>query len=111
MKIIQSNVTLMVKNLDKALDFYLALGLTLKNRWGDHYAMVEAPGVIIGLHPSDGETGMDSASIGFMIDDLKEAQELLTKLSVKFEAANGKSGAYLHFADRDGNRLYFTKPA
>jgi catechol 2,3-dioxygenase-like lactoylglutathione lyase family enzyme len=47
-----ANVTVMVKNMDKSIDFYTSLGLELKQRWNNHYAQVAAPGVIIGLHPA-----------------------------------------------------------
>jgi catechol 2,3-dioxygenase-like lactoylglutathione lyase family enzyme len=33
MTINESNVTIMVKNLDESIKFYKSIGLTLKNRW------------------------------------------------------------------------------
>jgi len=45
------NVTVMVSNLDRAIQFYTeSLGLTLKNRYGAHWADIEGPGIVIGLH-------------------------------------------------------------
>ena len=48
-----ANVTIMVKDMDKSIDFYTkGLGLELKQRWNNHYAQVSSPGVVIGLHPA-----------------------------------------------------------
>ncbi len=112
MKIKDSNITLMVKNMDKACAFYAMIGLKLKKRWEDYYAMYEAPGVVIGLHPSDGKPkGSGDASIGFFIENIKDAEKLLTKNKVKFKFDDGDSGKYIHFKDPDGNILYFTQPS
>lgn len=46
------NVTVMVSDFDKSIKFYIdTLGLILKNRWGNEFAYIEAPGLTIGLHP------------------------------------------------------------
>ena len=111
-KINQTNVTIMVSNMDKAIEFYQNIGLTLKNRWGDHYAMVETTGLTIGIHPADKElAASDKISIGFMVDDIKDAKEVLDKHTIKYEEENGKSGKYLNFSDLDGTALYFTQPS
>ena len=52
MNITESNVTINVKDMEKSISFYLSLGLTVKNRWGNHYAQLAVPGVVIGLHPT-----------------------------------------------------------
>lgn len=111
-KITETNVTIMVKNLDQAIQFYENIGLTLKNRWGSHYAMVETTGITIGLHPTEKEfNSSGDASIGFMIEDINDAKSLLDKHSVKYTAEDGKSGKYIHFTDLDGTILYFTQPS
>jgi catechol 2,3-dioxygenase-like lactoylglutathione lyase family enzyme len=107
----ETNVTLMVKDMDSAIKFYESIGLTLKNRWEDHYAMMETAGLTIGLHPtSEKKTGSLTVSIGFMIEKLPEAQELLENNKIAFSSASGKSGKYLHFHDPDGTVLYFVEP-
>ena len=74
----ESNITIMVKDMDKAVSFYESIGLTLKQRWNNHYAMVTAHGITIGLHPSESnDTSSGSLSIGFMIDKIDEAKSLL----------------------------------
>src|SRR5438034_8167380 len=57
----------------KSIDFYKDIGLQLKQRWDNHYAQVEAPGVVIGLHPAKEETNTSTAiSIGFGVDSRSE---------------------------------------
>lgn len=113
MNIKESNITINVKDLDKSVSFYQSIGLTVKNRWGNHYAQLAAPGVIIGLHPTDdahlpGNSG--NASIGFTVDNLDNAKSLLQNLSIKTTDRNEEGGQFLHFADPDGTALYFIKP-
>ena len=47
------NATIIVSNMDRAVQFYTeVLGLKLTNRFGDHWATVDAgKGLTIGLHP------------------------------------------------------------
>lgn len=112
MKINSSNVTIMVKNMDAAINFYTSIGLTLSQRWDDHYAMITAPDVVIGLHPAEGniESG-NQISIGFMIDDIADAKKIMEENNIPYEFRDGKSGKYVNFKDPDGTALYFTQPA
>jgi len=117
MKITGSNVTIMVKNMDKAIAFYQSIGLELKQRWDNHYAMLEAGGLTIGLHPTDdsktagGPLGSGSTSIGFFVPDIKEVETMLAGLNVKHDSIDdGNSGIYCHFTDLDGTVLYFVQP-
>jgi catechol 2,3-dioxygenase-like lactoylglutathione lyase family enzyme len=107
--ITSSNVTVMVKDLDRAIEFYTrTLGLSLVNRWGNHYAQVSAPGVTIGLHPSAEEfTGRDGISIGFGVKDIESAKRLLNEKGLPGDSKEGNSGILLSFADPDGTPLYF----
>jgi catechol 2,3-dioxygenase-like lactoylglutathione lyase family enzyme len=113
MKITSSNISINVKDLDKSISFYESIGLTVKNRWGNYYAQLTAPDVIIGLHPSSdanqsGNSG--NASIGFTVDDFEGAKTLLQKLSIKTTDRQEEGGKFLHFNDLDGTSLYFIKP-
>lgn len=107
-----TNVTIMVKDMDKAISFYESIGLTLKQRWENHYAMVVTEGITIGIHPAkSAEVNSGTVSIGFMIDKIEEAKALLEKNNIVFkEEDDGKSGNYLHFKDTDGTVLYFVQP-
>ena len=112
MTIKDSNVTIMVKDMDKSVDFYEGIGFKIKNRWGNHYAQLAAPGVTLGLHPVEKSTvkGSGNTSIGFTTDNLEEAKSMLSKQSIKAESRNEEGGQFLHFTDPDGTQLYFIKP-
>ena len=101
----------MVKNLDESVKFYKSLGLKIKQRWGNHYAMVKTTGITLGLHPSDKkERNSGTISIGFMVDSLVEAKAMLETNNITVRQDEGKSGNYLHFDDPDGTALYFVEP-
>ena len=108
----ETNVTIMVKDMDKAVSFYESIGLTLKQRWDNHYAMMTASGITIGLHPSaEAGTNSGTVSIGFMIDKIDDAKTLLDKNKIAYSSQDdGKSGSYIHFKDPYGTILYFVKP-
>jgi|GEM_PF-1883513 catechol 2,3-dioxygenase-like lactoylglutathione lyase family enzyme len=111
LKITETNVTIMVADLDKAIKFYENIGLKLKQRWESHYAMIETKGLTIGLHPSDGKAkASEKVSIGFMVNEIKDAKVVLDKHKISYKEEDGKSGIYLHFYDLDGTLLYFTQP-
>ena len=108
-----SNVTINVKHMDAAISFYESIGLAVKNRWGNHYAQLTAPGIVIGLHPIDesnskGNSG--NVSIGFTTDDFAGANSLLQQLHIPFSSRKEEGGEFLHFTDPDGTALYFIKP-
>ncbi len=110
-KINETNVTIMVKNLDESIKFYESIGLTLKQRWDNHYAMVVTKGITIGLHPSDKkEPNSGTISIGFMVDSLATASAMLETNHITVRQDEGKSGRYLYFNDLDGTMLYFVEP-
>lgn len=112
MTINSTNVTIMVNDMDKAIDFYTSIGMELKQRWDNHYAMMTTTGLTIGLHPSDDPNpNSGTLSIGFMIDSIEEAKTLLEKNNIPHTPQDdGKSGIYLHFKDPYGTVLYFVKP-
>jgi len=98
----------MVQDMDKSIDFYKNIGLELKQRWDNHYAQVEAPGVVIGLHPAkEASTATNSISIGFGVDSLDEVKTRLQQLGIAYETAEDKAGKYAHFSDPDKTLLYF----
>jgi catechol 2,3-dioxygenase-like lactoylglutathione lyase family enzyme len=108
-----SNVTINVKNMDASISFYESLGLTIKNRWGNFYAQLVAPGIVIGLHPTNeanikGNSG--NVAIGFTTDNFEEASSLLQQLHIAATTRKEEGGEFLHFTDPDGTALYFIKP-
>ena len=113
MTIKESNVTINVKDIDKSISFYQSIGLTLKGRWGNHYAQLAAPGIVIGLHPTGdanlkGNSG--NVSIGFTTDNIEETKTSLPQLSIPVTERKEEGGQFLHFNDPDGTALYFIKP-
>ena len=112
MTIKQANVTINVKDMDAAVSFYQSIGLALKNRWGNYYAQLAAPGITIGLHPTSngnlkGNSG--NVSIGFTSDDIEETRSSLENLSIAVTERSEEGGQFLHFTDPDGTALYFIK--
>jgi catechol 2,3-dioxygenase-like lactoylglutathione lyase family enzyme len=108
-----SNVTINVRDLDKSISFYQSIGMTVKNRWGEHYAQLTAPGIVIGLHPtSDANLKANSGniSIGFTTDDFEETKSAMQKLTIMTTERQEEGGEFLHFVDPDGTALYFIKP-
>src|ERR1043166_6649047 len=112
MEIKNANVTINVKDIGKSISFYQSIGLTLKNRWGDVYAQLAAPGIMIGLHPTKenlkGNSG--DVSIGFTTDNIDETRTALQQLSIAVSDRKEEGGQFLHFNDPDGTSLYFIKP-
>ena len=112
MKIKSANLTINVSDLDKSIAFYQSIGLTLKERWGEHYAQLTASGIVIGLHPSkQSEPGTDkNLSIGFTAENFGTVNDELIKVGIKTKYRNEKGGEFLHFEDPDGTSLYFINP-
>ena len=83
------NVTLMVADFDRAVSFYTGtLGLTLKVRYGNDWAEVEAPGLTIGLHPAGdhGPAGIQARglSIGLAVTGIEQVMAELQAKGVQF---------------------------
>lgn len=113
MSIKESNITINVIDLDRSISFYESIGLTLKTRWGNHYAQLTAPGIVVGLHPTTVTNLKDNSgnvSIGFTVHDLEESKAELQKLSIKTVDRQEEGGQFLHFQDLDGTALYFIQP-
>jgi catechol 2,3-dioxygenase-like lactoylglutathione lyase family enzyme len=113
MTIKESNVTINVKDMDQSISFYQSIGFTVKNRWGNFYAQLTAPGIVIGLHPS-GDVHLKGASgnvsIGFTTDNIEETKTSLEQLSIQATERKEEGGQFIHFNDPDGTALYFIKP-
>src|SRR5262245_23613068 len=110
------NATVYVSNMDNAIRFYTeVLGLKLTNRFGNHWATVQAgKTLVIGLHPwsekfpRPGAKG--SLQIGLVVSRDEPIQDLAARLRkhgvqvsdiIESEEAN-----YVTFEDPDGNPIY-----
>jgi catechol 2,3-dioxygenase-like lactoylglutathione lyase family enzyme len=83
----ESQVTLMVPDMVEAVRFYTeSLGLRLKARYGNEFAVVEAPGLTIGLHPlpTAQSPQAHSMSIGLGVESLEASMQELSARGVRF---------------------------
>jgi catechol 2,3-dioxygenase-like lactoylglutathione lyase family enzyme len=110
-----ANVTVIVSDMDKAVKFYTEiLGLRLISRSnisGNDYAVIQAPGLTIGLNPI--QRGIqpgkcESLSIGFEVDDLDNAIKELKTKGIVFPSEIVIEGPVklAFFTDLDKNPLY-----
>jgi len=109
----EANITINVSDMDKSILFYESIGLTAKNRWSNHYAQLVAPGIVIGLHPTNEinlKWNSGNVSIGFTTDDFEGVKSVLKSISVKVTERQEEGGQFLHFNDPDGTSIYFIKP-
>ena len=111
------NVTVYVSNMDAAVRFYSeTLGLRLADRFGDHWASVEAgKGLTIGLHPDSGsgragrKGGME---IGLALEgSIHDAVRALEAKGVKFQGPirEDSAGSFIYLEDPDGNPIYLAE--
>lgn len=107
------NVTVMAADMKKSIRFYVeTLGLKLQDETEDHFALVKAPGIMIGLlhiagEPSSQPENSGSMSIGFEVDDLESATSTLKTRGIDFhDSVDGEEARVVHFNDPDGNLLY-----
>jgi len=101
----------MVSNMDASIEFYTGvLGLKLKNNYGGHYAEIDAPGLVIGLHPG-GKAGEKTSglSIGFMVSDFDEWVAALKQKGVDVKTMNDGWSRLCTFTDLDGNEIYLSE--
>ena len=107
------NVTIFVSDMDRSVDFYTKiLGLKLAQRFGNHWASVEAGKLSIGLHPASSEnpTGRNGSTvIGLeLTGNIDDSVATLKQQGVKFRGAvsEDNAGKIAYFEDPDGNLLY-----
>jgi len=107
----QCRVNVMVSNMDEACEFYSEkLGLELINRYENHYAEIQAPGLMIGLHPtSEKITIGNNLSIGFGVVDFDLTIEKLETKGIKFTIEQEGWIRLAHFTDLDNNQLFLAE--
>lgn len=109
------NVTVFVSRMDAAVHFYTEiLGLTLTNRFGDHWATVDAgKGLTIGLHPASPKYPAPGTKGGMMIgleidEPIGNVVSRLQGQGVRFSGPIVKDlgGSFASLEDPDGNTIY-----
>lgn len=106
-KIIASRVNIMISNMDTSIDFYTnKLGLKLLNQYGNHYAEIQAPDLLIGLHQKNHKTVVgNNISIGFGV---KEFDTMIINLREKGVDITIEEDGWIrlaYFFDLDQNQL------
>ncbi len=109
--IIGANITVMVADLDRSINFYTnVLGMKLKNRFGDHWADIEAPGLSIGLHPTKQRISpSNNLQIGLRVENLEESMALLKESGLQFSQGDDQNVRLAGFKDPDGNSLFLVQ--
>ncbi|MEZ5083064.1 MAG: VOC family protein [Bacteroidales bacterium] len=106
-----SRINVMVSNMDHAIEFYQEkLGLKLINRYGDHYAEIQAPDLLIGLHPTSEKVIIgNNLSIGFGVVEFDDVIEDLKSKGIEFSIAQDGWIRLAHFTDPDSNQLFLAE--
>lgn len=108
-----SYVTVIVSDMERSIDFYTKmLGLRLKTRYGNEFAVVEAPGVTIGLHPAkEGGVAPGTLSIGLGVDNVEASRKQLESRGVAFNGAivADPPMRFAFLRDPDGVEVYLAE--
>jgi len=110
------NATVYVSDMERSIRFYTeVLGLPLTNRFGNHWATVQAgTSLVIGLHPttegSPAPGTKGAVQLGLHVSREVPLADLAAHLRTHgvqvTEKLNTESGDYLLFEDPDGNPIY-----
>jgi catechol 2,3-dioxygenase-like lactoylglutathione lyase family enzyme len=97
--------------MDKSIEFYQdKLGLELINRYGDHYAEIQAPDLLIGLHPiSESIVQGNNLSIGFGVAEFDTTIQELESKGIEFRMEQDGWIRLAYFTDLDMNQLFLAE--
>ena len=97
--------------MDKAVEFYQGkLGLKLINRYGDHCAEIQAPDLLIGLHPmSEKDVQGNNLSIGLGVVEFDSTIKELESNGIEFKLEQDGWFRLAHFTDLDNNQLFLAE--
>ena len=109
--LIGTTVTVMVADLGRSIEFYTeTLGLELIERYGEHYAEIQSPGLKMGLHPSDGSVEVGkNISVGFGVTNLDETVDELSAKGLVLKVVDDGWSRLASFTDPDQNPLYLAE--
>lgn len=101
----------MVADMDKSVEFYTnKLGLKLLNQYGHHYAEIQAPDLLIGLHPKNDNTVVgNNISIGFGVKEFDLLIEQLQSKGIELKIEVDGWIRLAYFTDLDNNALFFAE--
>ena len=97
--------------MDRAIGFYQGkLDLELIQRYGDHYAEIQAPDLLIGLHPmSEKIVQGNNLSIGFGVVEFDATIKELESKGIEFKLEQDGWMRLAHFTDLDNNQLFLAE--
>lgn len=110
-------VTIRVADFGRAVRFYTeTLGFPLRERHGERWAAVQAPGLVLGISPDPLPGGAakppGTLSIGFSVPSLETARAELERRGVTFsDQVNYGPVRLAFFTDPDGTPLYLSEEA
>ena len=104
-------INVMVLNMDTGIDFYKEkLGLELLNRYGNHYAEIQAPDLLIGLHPKTEKIIVgNNISIGLGVFNFDETIQNLKSKGIEFRMEDEGWVRLAYFNDPDNNQLFLAE--
>ncbi len=80
------------------------------NRYGDHYAELQAPDMLIALHPATAKvTTGNNISIGFGVVEFDNTIQELEAMGITFTIEKDGWIRLAHFMDSDGNQLFLAE--
>lgn len=97
--------------MDSAIGFYQGkLGMELLNRYGNHYAELQAPDLMIALHQTSEKVKIgNNISIGLGVVDFDDTIEELKLKGIKFNIEQDGWIRLAHFTDLDNNQLFLAE--
>mgnify|MGYP000594066111 CR=1 FL=1 len=104
-------INAMVANMDKSIAFYTeTLELDLIQQYGNYYAEIQAPGLLIGLHPASEKTTIGTnLSIGFSVVNFDNTIEKLSAKGIEFKLEQEGYIRLAYFTDLDKNQLFLAE--
>jgi len=104
-------VNVMVSDMDRSIAFYQdKLDLELVNRYGNHYAEIQAPGLLLGLHPTSKKvTTGNNLSIGFGVVEFDATIAELETKGIQFRIEQDDWIRLAYFNDPDNNELFLAE--
>jgi catechol 2,3-dioxygenase-like lactoylglutathione lyase family enzyme len=107
----ECRINVMVSNMDAAVAFYTeTLELELINRYGNHYAEIQGPGLLIGLHPtSEKVVKGNNITIGFGVVNFDKTIAHLKAKGIDFTIEQDGYIRLAYFTDLDGNALFLAE--
>ena len=104
-------INVMISSMDKAIEFYQEkLGLELINRYGNHYAEIQAPDLLIALHLTSKKIVKgNNLSIGFGVTEFDSTIKELESRGIEFKLEQDGWIRLAHFTDYDNNQLFLAE--